>query len=87
MQELTKEQNKILSATPKEGFIFLRDLSSNVGLSSNHVRTQIRRLEESGHVTLGRPESRTAPLKISLAKMFEGAVVNFDKLLFSTKWV
>jgi len=87
MQELTKVQHKILSATPKQGFILLRDLSSNLGMSSNHVREQIRRLEKSGHVTLGRPEYRNAPLKITLVEMVAGLHLNFDKLLFSTRWV
>jgi transcription initiation factor IIE alpha subunit len=85
--ELTKVQHQILTATPLKGFILLRDLSDNLGMSSNHVRTQIRKLEESGHVSLGRAESKTAPLKISLVEMIDGVHQNFDKLLFSTRWV
>jgi len=87
MQDLTKVQFKILSEVPSDGFILLRTLSGNLGMSSNHVREQIRKLELSGHVILGRPEYRNAPLKIKLIAMFDNALPNFDELLFSTRWV
>jgi DNA-binding Lrp family transcriptional regulator len=87
MQELTTVQFKILSGLPKEGGVLLRELSGSLGMSSNHVREQVRRLESSGHLSVSRDKGRTAPLKIKLIALLDNALPDFDKLLFSTKWV
>jgi len=85
--QLTDMQSKILAALPKAEFIFLRSLSDKLGMSSDHIRVQIGKLEASGHLTVGNPEYRNAPLRIKIISLVEGLRPDFDKLLFSTRWV
>jgi predicted ArsR family transcriptional regulator len=85
--ELSALQERILSTIPKIDFIQLGQLAKSVGIYAYRVRQELKKLEDLGRVSVGRSGLPGAPLIIERCALNIAAKPNFDKLLFSTRWV
>lgn len=87
MEQITEVQKQILAFIPTDGEIRLRSLANKVEMSSNQVRTHVRRLEKLGYLSVCPLRYKTDPIKIRLLNLSATGKPNFDNLLFSTKWI
>ena len=87
--ETSKLQQRILTVLRSKGQIQIRDLAYFLDLSSNQVRVQVRTLEKKGLVMIKAKTDCKAPLEICIntAIKIEKTVPNFDKWLYSGRWV
>ena len=87
--ETSKLQQRILTTLVNKGQIQIRDLAYFLDLSSNQVRVQVRKLEKIGFVIIKAKTDCRAPLEICLSTAIniEKAKPNFDKWIYSGRWV